>query len=87
LTSLASIEFYRRELAALGFDELAVVPLIAQLRTHYARVQAELLIRRAELEGKVSAEYVDRMHEGLQRWIDGADRGLLAWGILHFRKR
>jgi sarcosine/dimethylglycine N-methyltransferase len=87
LTSLASIEYYRRELAELGFDELAIVPLVAQLRTHYARVQAELLARRSELEGKVSTEYVERMHEGLQHWIDGADRGLLSWGILHFRKR
>jgi hypothetical protein len=29
--------------------------------------------------------YVDNMIKGLQHWVDGADRGYLAWGILDFR--
>jgi len=32
-------------------------------------------------------DYVGRMRQGLQHWVDAADRGHLTWGILHFRKR
>ena len=86
LSSLASIAFYRAELERLGVEELAVVPLTEHLRTHYARVRAELDARRDELRGRVSDDYVERMLTGLEHWIDGADDGLLAWGILHFSK-
>ena len=29
--------------------------------------------------------YVDNMIKGLQHWVDGADRGYLAWGIMDYR--
>jgi sarcosine/dimethylglycine N-methyltransferase len=87
LSSLASMAFYREELARLGFEELEVVPMVDQLRSHYAHVRTALEHRRSELEGRVSPGYIDRMLLGLGHWIDGADRGRLEWGILHFRKR
>ncbi|MEM1138416.1 MAG: methyltransferase domain-containing protein [Pseudomonadota bacterium] len=86
LDSLASIAFYRLTLSELGFSEVTVAPMIDQLRTHYDRVREELLARRGELAGKVSDDYIDRMVTGLGHWVDGADRGLLAWGIMHFQK-
>ncbi len=48
-------------------------------------MREELLARREDL--KASAAFVDRMAAGLQHWVDGADKGLLAWGIMQFRKR
>jgi sarcosine/dimethylglycine N-methyltransferase len=87
LSSLASVAFYRAELARLGFEELAVIPMTEQLRAHYAHVRAELERKRSELAGRVSRDYIERMLSGLTHWITGADRGLLAWGIPHFRKR
>ncbi len=87
LENLASFEFYRRELSQLGFVELGVDEMTGELRTHYHRVKAELAARRGELSDKISADYVERMLVGLQHWVDGADRGLLAWGVMHFRKR
>lgn len=86
LSSLGSIAFYRRTLGALGMEEAGVQDLTPQLRTHYARVCEELAARRGELDGVVSSDYIERMLVGLQNWVDGADKGYLAWAIMHFRK-
>ncbi|MCK5749103.1 MAG: methyltransferase domain-containing protein [Oricola sp.] len=86
LSSLASIGFYRRELSQRGFREVGVDEFTDQLRNHYARVGRELATRRSELEGKISSDYIDRMLAGLKHWVDGADSGYLAWGVLHFEK-
>jgi sarcosine/dimethylglycine N-methyltransferase len=45
------------------------------LRTNYRHLATE-----------ISLGYMDRMLQGLQNWVDAADAGYLAWGILHFRK-
>jgi sarcosine/dimethylglycine N-methyltransferase len=51
---------------------------------HYARIAEELNARRHELTS--SDAFIDRMLTGLRHWVGGAREGLLAWGILHFRK-
>lgn len=84
LSDLASFDFYRRALAERGFEEVSIEDMTGQLRTHYARVGQELDARREELDA--DEVFVDRMLNGLNHWVSGADRGLLAWGILHFRK-
>ncbi len=84
LPDLASIGFYRRELADRGFEEVAIEELTRQLRNHYARVAEELDARRGELDA--GDAFVERMLQGLSHWVEGADQKLLAWGIMHFRK-
>ncbi|MEQ8700522.1 MAG: class I SAM-dependent methyltransferase [Bauldia litoralis] len=86
LSSLGSIGFYREAAGRNGLTEVSVEPLTGQLRNHYHRVREELLARYDEMTGKSSRDYVDRMLTGLQNWVDAADKGYLAWGILHFRK-
>lgn len=86
LSTLASIAFYRAELAKRGFDETGVEPLTDQLRAHYARIGRELKGNYDEAVDRSGQEYVDNMITGLQHWVDGADRGYLAWGILDFRR-
>lgn len=86
LASLASPRFYRRELRRLGFEEVQVSELVAQLRTHYASVKRDLESRYPELSTRISRSYLDRMIRGLGHWVAAADQGYLAWGILHFRK-
>ncbi len=85
LADLASFAFYRKELKGRGFDEAEIEVLTNQLRNHYARVREELSARRKEL--KADDAFVERMLAGLQHWVDGADKGLLAWGIMRFTKR
>ncbi|GAB4560085.1 MAG: hypothetical protein Tsb0020_06480 [Haliangiales bacterium] len=85
LSSLGSFGYYRATAAKLGFEEVACVDLTDQLRTHYARVARELRSRYDEMVSRASQDYVDRMLVGLKHWVDGADRGYLSWGILHFR--
>ncbi|MBI1393996.1 MAG: methyltransferase domain-containing protein [Alphaproteobacteria bacterium] len=87
LPDLASVGFYRRELSALGFEEVDVAIMTEELGAHYARVRDDLAMRRDELNKAVSDAFVDRMIAGLKHWVDGAAHGLLVWGILHFRKK
>jgi len=84
LPDLASFGFYRKELAKRGFEEVEIEDLTGQMRRHYARIGEELDARRGDL-GAGDA-FVDRMLKGLSHWVSGADDGLLAWGIMHFRK-
>ena len=87
LDSLASPSFYRRNLAGLGFEEVAVDEMPTQLRTHYDRVRGELEGRRDEMVERCGVDYVERMLAGLGHWVDAADRGHLTWGVFHFQKR
>jgi sarcosine/dimethylglycine N-methyltransferase len=84
LPDLASFGFYREELSKRGFEEISIQELTAQMRTHYARISEELDARRDEIGA--SDAFVDRMLKGLSHWVSGAEGGLLAWGIMHFRK-
>ena len=86
LSTLASFAFYRAELGKRGFREAAVEPLTDQLRAHYARVREELIARYDEAVSLSGNTYVDNMIKGLQHWVDGADSGYLAWGIMDFRR-
>lgn len=85
LSTLASIGFYRAELGARGFEETGTEPLTDQLRMHYSRVGQALKDRYDEAVKLSGQTYVDNMIKGLQRWVDGADRGYLAWGIMDYR--
>ena len=84
LPDLASFAFYREELEKRGFEEVEVEELTDHLRTHYARVAEELAARREDLDA--GNAFIDRMLAGLGHWVSGAEGGLLAWGIMHFRK-
>ena len=87
LNDLGSFRFYREAAEAAGFVVVEQEDQTGQLRTHYARVREELLANSERLrEMGVSAEYIDTMAAGLERWVDAADAGNLAWGIQVFRK-
>lgn len=86
LPNLASFAFYQAELESRGMETVEMERLTAQLRTHYARVREELARRREDLKDQISPAYAERMLAGLKHWVDGADAGQLAWGVMHFRK-
>jgi sarcosine/dimethylglycine N-methyltransferase len=87
LKSLGSIAFYRHSAETLGFETVDIDAMPHQLRTHYARVRAELLANYDVLrENGASTAYLDKMAIGLENWVKAADDGYLAWGILVFRK-
>lgn len=86
LESLGSFAYYRQQAERLGWAEVDVIDYSDQLVKHYMQVHDELIKRRADLAGKVSEEYMDKMIQGLNHWIDAGSKGYLSWGILHFRK-
>lgn len=86
LASLGSVAYYRGQARELGWQEVSIRDLTEQLVLHYTHVRRDLRHRRDDLAATVSPEYVQRMLEGLQHWINAGSRGHLVWGILHFRK-
>ncbi|MEQ9226847.1 MAG: class I SAM-dependent methyltransferase [Parvibaculum sp.] len=85
LETLGSFEFYDRELTKRGFEKVEVRNLTHQLRRHYWRVGEELKANYDRLAKGASQSYLDNMIKGLQHWVDGADKGYLAWGVMQYR--
>lgn len=86
LDSLGSVAYYREQARRLGWTDAGFMDLTHQLVKHYSRVRQELALRREALAGRISDEYIDRMIQGLGRWVDAGSQGYLTWGILQFRK-
>lgn len=86
LPSLGSPAQYRADASAAGLVEVGFEDHTEQLATHYGRVLEETQARLDELRQAADDEFLDRMMRGLEHWVDAGSRGLLAWGIFHFRK-
>ncbi|BAU58173.1 dimethylglycine N-methyltransferase [Halorhodospira halochloris] len=86
LETMGTPNFYRQTLRDLGFEEITFEDHTHQLPRHYGRVRRELDRREGELQGHVSAEYIERMKNGLDHWVNGGNKGYLTWGIFYFRK-
>lgn len=86
LSSLGSPAFYRRVAKENGMEEINFEEHHHQLPRHYGRVLEETKRREPDLVGKISQQYIDRMKQGLQHWVNGGNSGHLAWGIFRFRK-
>lgn len=86
LSTLGSPAFYQDMADRCGLRNFCFEDLSAHLPTHYARVLAEMQARETELKQHVSEEYLVKMKQGLQHWIDGGRRGYLSWGIFHIRR-
>lgn len=81
LETMATPDFYRRELGRLGFSEVDFEDRSHQLPQHYQRVLEETERRESDLKDHVSEEYRTQMKSGLRHWVDGGRAGNLAWGI------
>ena len=86
LTSLASPCYYRSVASEVGLTEVGFEDLTHQMVNHYIRVLASTEAQEAELAGRISPNYLNRMISGLQHWIEGGREGRLIWGVFHFRR-
>ena len=86
LTSLASPGEYKQLASDAGLEFVEFEDLSEMLPIHYGRVREETHNNIDELLKTASQEYLDAMMTGLQHWVDAGNRGLLSWGIFHFRK-
>ena len=84
VVSIGSPGFYRRAAEEAGLKDSGFEDHSEQLPTHYARILEETEKHEDELLAGVGAEYVRRIKEGLQHWVDGGRSGYLAWGIFRF---
>jgi len=85
LENLGSPGFYRQTLGERGFQDLGFDDHTKQLVTHYTRILEETESREDELRDTVSQEYIDNMKKGLRHWMDGGEKGYLAWGIFNYK--
>lgn len=86
LSSLASPSQYKQLGAESGLEFVAFEDHSDMLPIHYQRVLEETQDNADELLKTASQEYLDAMMTGLRHWVDAGNRGLLSWGIFHFRK-
>lgn len=87
LASMGSLGFYTKTAVEVGLETLEVLEMTDQLIIHYRRVFEEIDRCYNELLKVCSKDYLDRMKVGLKHWIESGQKGYLAWGILHFRKK
>lgn len=87
LATLGSPAFYREACQENGLKEQGFKNYTTQLPRHYSRVLQELEKKEAELKDMVSEQYIKNMKKGLKHWVDGGNKGHLAWGIFHFQKQ
>lgn len=85
LDTLGSPAFYRQEARKHGMEEIGFERLTHQLANHYRRVLEETEAHAAELEQKISPQYLANMKKGLRHWVNGGESGYLVWGIFQFR--
>ena len=86
LSSLASPREYTKPAAEAGLELVEFDDRSDMLPIHYGRVLEETQNNTDELLNTASQQYLDAMMTGLQHWVDAGNRGLLSWGIFHFRK-
>lgn len=86
LPDLGSPGFYQSAAKDLGWTELMYEDKSDQLVNHYRRVLETTEQLQSTLAEHISNDYLDRMKAGLKHWIDGGNRGYLAWGIFLFEK-
>lgn len=86
LDSLGSPAFYRTAAARAGLELVEFEELTESLTAHYGRVLAETLSLEPTLRQRISAAFLERMVQGLGRWIEGGEKGWLVWGIFHCRR-
>jgi len=86
LADLGSPKFYAGVASDLGWKDLGFLEHTQQLVSHYSRVLQMTEEMTGDLEGDVSAEYLQRMKQGLKHWIDGGKAGHLSWGVFLFAK-
>lgn len=86
LETLGSFEFYKDGLNERGFTKIAAIDRLDDMRMHYTRVGEELRDNYEEICALSGTEYVENMLRGLDHWVNGANNGFLAWGIMHYQK-
>lgn len=88
LDSLASPGFYRACARQYELDVMHYEDLTTHLAHHYRRVLDETERREDELLAiGVSHDYIQHMKRGLRHWVEGSEKGWLAWGIFHLQKQ
>jgi cyclopropane fatty-acyl-phospholipid synthase-like methyltransferase len=86
LQSLGSFTFYKQAAQKQGLEVIEIKNLSQQLRNHYHTVREKLRADYERMSSISSKTYLDRMIKGLKHWVDAADEGYLAWGVIVMQK-
>ncbi len=87
LKNLSSVNYYQRIARKADLERVIIKEMPKQLLQHYTKILDATRDQYDEIVKKSGKEYIDKMIEGLQHWIEAAKEGYLNWGILEFQKR
>ena len=87
LDTMGSFVSYRNMAEMYGFEEIVIEDHSDELPVHYEKVKKELENRYDEFIEYCEPQYVERMIEGLNHWVEKGRKGFLQWGIFVFRKK
>ncbi|MCZ6647591.1 MAG: hypothetical protein O7B79_15280 [SAR324 cluster bacterium] len=85
LENMASPGYCRGAAARVALRELSYEDLTPHLTTHYAKVLDDMESLAAHNGHLLDENYVQRARTGLHHWVEGGDKGYLAWGVFHFQ--
>ncbi|MCF8045518.1 MAG: methyltransferase domain-containing protein [Desulfarculaceae bacterium] len=87
LDEMGSVNKYKNMAKEAGLKEVDIVDLSDHLPVHYDRVRSVLEGDYQNITKISSRKYVDKMIKGLTHWVDGGNKGNLAWAIMLFEKK
>ena len=85
LDSLGSVESYRKSAKELGWRELQVIDLSANLVTNDERLLQELDRRQEDLRGEFPEGYLEGLRQGMESWVSAGKEGNFKWAMFHYQ--
>lgn len=86
LDSMGSVSLYKELGKKANLEFTQFVDTTSFLPIHYGTIREVIQKNRKDYSHRISDEFFDRMVTGLGHWVEGGNKGYLAWGILHFKK-
>ena len=86
LVSFGTVAGYLKDAKDAGFIDLGYEDRTADFLTNYRTIVAETRGRHDELKQDISEEFLAKIGNGMQYWVDGGENGHMTWGSFHFKK-
>lgn len=86
LVSFGTVASYLKDAQDAGFVDLGYEDRTPDFLTNYRTIVAETRGRHDELKQEISEEFLAKIGNGMQHWVDGAENGHMVWGSFHFKK-
>ena len=84
--NLQYLQTYRHLANQMDLLEVKMIDLSENIKINYSRLLERMEFLQAENNQLWSFEFYTKMKQRLLDWVDAAEKGLIRWKILHFKK-